>query len=303
MIRSLKVIATCALTCALLSSQSFAQSVSLNVPSAWSTLRTDSVIVKAQVDTAGLKQKQIDYTLSSVIGGATKVIAQKQVKVTDVSSDAFLAKINSNVLGGTDYLKVEWVVDSQKNEILPVGIVNLEKLPKLNPVQAKFVQENAILKEVADSTKEEHFNKCGTKEYAVFWNSKALFYVLKKSSDSSALSFSIDGKNGKNAFVSYPDRFIECKKDSVRGYHYKRNIENSALKYTELNWENEISKEIIGNKIVIKMPWFDTGIVPFDGRVIGFSAFRKDKNKVVSSNPEKALEFIPGTWGNLVLSK
>ncbi len=96
MIRSLKVIATCVLTSALIFSQSFAQSVSLNVPSAWSTLRTDSVIVKAQIDTAGIKQKQINYTLSSVIGGVTKVIAKKQVKVTDVSSDAFLAKLNSH---------------------------------------------------------------------------------------------------------------------------------------------------------------------------------------------------------------
>jgi hypothetical protein len=281
----------------------YSQTVALNSPAAWSTLRTDSVVAKAQVDTAGMKQKKVDYTLSSVIGGVTKVVTKKQVKVADVSNDAFLAKLNSSVLGGTDYLKIEWAADSQKGVVLPFGIVDLGKLPKITPVQAKMVDDGATLKNIGEAVKEEQFNKCGARSFAISWNSKALYIITKKTSDSSELSFGLDGKNGKNAFIAYPDRFIGSKKDSVWGTHYNREIVNSELKYTPLSWNNEITKEVVGEKIVIRMPWYDTGIVPFDGRVIGFAAFGKDKEKVSASNPEKAKEFIPGTWGNLLLVK
>jgi hypothetical protein len=281
----------------------YSQTVALNSPAAWSTLRTDSVVAKAQIDTAGMKRKQVNYTLSSVISGVTKVVIKKQVKITDVSNDAFLAKLNSAVLGGTDYLKVEWAADSQKGEILPFGIVDLGKLPKITPIQAKMVDEGATLKSVGNAAKDEQFYKCGERSFAINWNAKALYFIVKKSSDSSEFLMGIDGKNGKNAFVAYPDRFIGSKKDSVWGTHYNRDIINSALKYSPLSWSNEITKEVFADKIVIRMPWYDTGIVPFDGRVIGFAAFGKDKEKIIASHPEKAKEFTPGTWGNLLLVK
>ena len=211
--------------------------------------------------------------------------------------------MNSTVLGGTDYLKVEWSADSQKGEILPFGIVDLGKLPKITPIQAKMVDDGATLKSIGETVKDEQFNKCGTRSFAINWNSKALYFIIKKTSDSSEFLLGLDGKNGKNAFVAYPDRFIGSKKDSVWGTHYNREIINAALKYSPLSWNNEITKEVVGDKIVIRMPWYDTGIVPFDGRVIGFAAFGKDKGKIIASNPEKAKEFIPGTWGNLLLVK
>lgn len=281
----------------------YSQTVALNSPAVWSTLRTDSVVAKAQVDTAGMKHKTVGYTLSSVIGGVTKVVIKKQIKVADVSNDAFLAKLNIPVLGGTDFLKIEWSADSQKGVVVPFGIVDLGKLPKITPLQAKMVDDAATLKSIGEAAKEEQFNKCGARSFAISWNSKALYIITKKTSDSSEISFSLDGKNGKNAFVAYPDRFIGSKKDSVWGIHYNREMVASALKFTPLSWNNEITKEIVGDKIVIRMPWYDTGIVPFDGRVIGFAVFGKDKEKVTASNPEKAKEFIPGTWGNLLLVK
>jgi hypothetical protein len=279
------------------------QVVVLNSPAQWLTLRNDSVVAKAQIDTALNKSKVINYTLSSVIGGVTKVIAKKEVKVADVASDAFIAKVNSTVLGGLDYLKIEWAADSQKAEILPFGILALAKLPKTTPVQIKMVDSMASLKAIADGLKETDFTKIGTFAYALAWNSKALYMISKKSTDTSTLAFAIDGKNGKNAFLAYPDRFIMIKKDSVWGTHYNREFSNSKLNYTEHVWNNEISKEIVGDKIVVALPWFDSGIVPFDGREAGVAVFVRKGDKTVASVPEKAQFYIPGTWGNLVLSK
>jgi len=279
------------------------QVVVLNSPAQWLTLRNDSVVAKAQIDTALNKSKVIKYTLSSVIGGVTKVIAKKDVKVTDVASDAFIAKVNSSVLGGMDYLKIEWAADSQKAEILPFGILALEKLPKTAPVQIKMVDSTASLKAIAEGLKETDFAKIGTFSYALAWNSKAFYMISKKSADTSTLAFAIDGKNGKNAFLAYPDRLVMIKKDSVWGTHFTRDITNAKMSYTEKVWNNEISKEIVGDNIVVALPWFDSGIVPFDGRQAGIAVFVRKGDKTVAAVPDKAQFYIPGTWGNLVLSK
>jgi len=279
------------------------QVVVLNSPAQWLTLRNDSVVAKAQVDTALNKSKVIKYTLSSVIGGVTKVIAKKEVKVTDVANDAFIAKVNSNVLGGLDYLKIEWAADSQKTEILPFGILALEKLPKSTPVQIKKVDSTSSLKAIADGLKDADFTKIGTHAYALAWNSNALYLITKKSADSTVLTVAIDGKNGKNAFLAYPDRFVMVKKDSVWGTHYNRAITDGKMKYSEIAWNNEISKEIVGDNIVVALPWHDSGIVPFEGRQAGFAVFVKKGDKTAAAVPEKAQYYIPGTWGNLVLSK
>jgi len=277
------------------------QVVVLNSPAPWMTMRNDSIVAKAQVDTTVIKSRVVDYTLSSVIGGVTKVVAKKQVKISDVSSDAFVAKVNSSILGGTDYLKLEWAADSQKGEISPIGILALDKMPKVAPLQAKKVDSAAALKAVADIVKDDQFVKFGARTFALAWNQDALYIVVKKTADTAGLVFGIDGKNGKNAFAAYPDRFVCLKQDAVWGKHYDRAIEKTSLKYNEIAWNNEITKEIVGEKIVIRMPWYDTGIVPFDGRQAGFAAFIKDK--AAASYPEKAKQPIPGTWGTFVLVK
>lgn len=280
-----------------------AQVVVLNSPSPWLTMRNDSIIAKAQVDTAVLKSDKVNYTLSSVVGGVKKQIAKKQVNVTDMSSEAFIAKLGSNVLGGKDFLTIEWGADSLKGEVAPFGIVALDKVAKKAPLQVKSVDSNATLKTVAENTRDDQFVKCGTRSFALSWNKSALFIVVKKSSDTAKLVFGIDGKNGKNAFVAYPDRFVCVMKDGVWGIHYERELEKDTLKYKELAWNNEITKEIIGEKIVIKMPWYDTGIVPFDGRQAGFAAFTMNKDKATASYPEKANYYIPGTWGTFTILK
>lgn len=285
---------------------SYSQSVSLNSPAPWTTLRSDTVQVKAQVDTSLLKQKQIDYSLISVTNGVKKTVITKQVKVKDISSDAVLNKMNKELLGGTDYLRIDWKVTGtagvEKGSVSPIGIVDLTKLAK-EPVQVKQIADNIVLKDVAGTIKDDQFTKCGTAEYATVWNKKALFIVIKKSSDSSALVFGLDGKNGKNAFAAYADRFIGCKNDSVWSYHYKRDLVNDTLKYTETPWNTDITKEASGDKIAIQMSWYDPGIVPFEGRKIGFAAFQKFKGKANATIPGKASELIPGTWGDIVLVK
>jgi len=120
------------------------------------------------------------------------------------------------------------------------------------------------------------------------------------------LQFALDGKNGKNAYISYPDRIIVYapSKDSVYGIHYNRDMRNDSLIYIPKDWETGITKSKIDGKVVIKAPWYQTGIIPFEDRTIGFGAFALNSTSAqTAAVPSGAKYFIPGTWGDLLLKK
>jgi hypothetical protein len=168
------------------------------------------------------------------------------------------------------------------------------------------VAENSDAKAVAEKTGT-ICRTTGTISYSFAWNKDALFAVVKKSASGDTVKFSFDGKSAKNAFLSYPDRIVVCSPgDSiiVNGIHFRRNIENNAMVYHRQEWRNEISYEVVGDNVVVRIPWYDTGMIPFEERTIGFAAFVTDaRGRTVSQVPSSAQFFIPATWGMLLLQK
>jgi hypothetical protein len=76
------------------------------------------------------------------------------------------------------------------------------------------------------------------------------------------------------------------------------------LLYDKKEWQNEITKEIVGSNIVISMPWFDAGIIPFEERIIGAAVFATKTGGIsTSAIPAAAKFFIPATWGVILLQK
>jgi hypothetical protein len=281
----------------------YSQPVILNSPTPWMTFRSDSILIKSQVDTSQINKKTVKYTLVSFNKNVKSILATKDIKVNDITSDFFLAKTDKNIIGGINFLKIEWAADGNKGTSEPIGVVNLDKLPKVTPINCNLVDEKVALKDMPALVKDDQMVKVGNRSFGAAWNKSALYIVMPKTADSSSITFALDCKNGKNAFLSYPDRFISYKKDSLSAFHYTRDITNDTLKYTENSWATDIVREVVGEKIIIKMPWYDTGALPFDGRILGFAVFVADDSKTVASNPDKADKFIPGTWGNLLLRK
>ncbi|NLE01199.1 MAG: hypothetical protein GX640_15135 [Fibrobacter sp.] len=293
---------------ALTAIYSYSQMIAFNAPSAWLTLRNDTLVAKAQLDTAQLKQKTITVSLLQVANGSKKVLMKKNFKVTDYSMDFSFGKIKKDILGGNEFLRIEWSVPKtdEKGSIEPVGIVDLSKVSTDQKIMAVHVQDGSNADAVSGAIKPEQLQKIGSTEFATAWNKDAFFIVIKKGGDPKNIRFSIDGKNGKNAFLSYPDRIIvyDAVKDSAYGTHYSRAIISDTLKYTEEKWQTEISKETVGDRVVIRMPWYDTGIIPFEARNIGFGVFMAGTDgKVTNSMPAKAQQLIPGTYTDLVLMK
>ena len=53
----------------------FSQTISFNTPLPWVSLRNDSLIVRAQIDTSALKGKKLSLTVLSHKKGKTKTIS------------------------------------------------------------------------------------------------------------------------------------------------------------------------------------------------------------------------------------
>lgn len=296
-----------ALVCVSSVSAILAQAASFSSPASWITQRNDTVFIKAQLDTALIKKKAVSVSLLQVNEGKKKVIAKKNLKITDNVMELMFAKVGKDLVGGKEFLRLEWALadNGEKGVIEPVGILDLKKAQKSDTVKALRVQDGAEVKSVADIIKAEQFRKIGSVEFGTAWNKNALFIVMKKGQDSSKISFAFDGKNGKNAFLSYPDRVISYvpASDSLNTTHYDREIKGDTLKYTDKLWQSEIKKENIGEKVVIRMPWADIGVIPFEERMVGMGVFVELGGKIKEAIPQNAQFYIPGTWGDIFLQK
>ncbi len=296
-----------AFVCVTSVSAILAQAVSFSSPASWITQRNDTVFIRAQLDTALIKKKAVSVSLLQVNEGKKKVIAKKDLKITDNVMELFFAKVGKDLVGGKEFLRLEWALadNSEKGTIEPIGILDLKKVQKSDTVKALRVQDGVEAKSVADMIKAEQTKKIGSVEFGTAWNKNALFIVMKKGQDNSLISFAFDGKNGKNAFLSYPDRIISYipAKDSLNTTHYNRDIKVDTLRYTDKLWQSEIKKETVVEKVVISMPWSDIGVIPFEERMVGMAVFAQQDGKIMTAIPQNAQFYIPGTWGDLFLQK
>lgn len=282
-----------------------AQTVSFSSPVTWVTQRNDTVAVKAQVDTAQLKQKSLTMKLVQVENGKKKEIASKKISVTDVSLDMSFGSIKKPLVGGDSYLRIDWSVpgSTENGALYPFGIVSESVYKDLVPVKAVKVKAA----EECFQFKDDQFQSLGDVNVATGWNMDSYFFVVKKSAGAkSFVKCVFDGKNGKSAFLSYPDRFVgyNAQTDSVSANYYVREMNADTLKYRPNNWNNSITKQNSGDIVVLSVSWSDIGVLPFDERTIGFAMFAEDAGtKVTQSIPASAQRLIPGTWTNLLLAK
>ncbi len=285
-----------------------AQTITFNSPAPWQTLRNDSLIVKAQLDTAKFPKKKITLTASKIEGNKKKQIATKTFKVSDFTQDFSLGVAGMGLIGGRDYISLQWSVAGAKDSgsCAPIGIANIDKLAKSDTLHAVKSNEEIDANNFAAKAKNAKFTKIKDQEYSLLWTPTALIILCKKSAAPGAVRFVVDGKNGKNSFAAYSDKMIDytAAKDSVFAYYNERSFADS-ITYKQKPWVNEFIKASDKDIAVIRVPWFDVGIgKPFDGRVMGFSVFAlSDKAAVLAAYPEKAAVMIPGSWGNLVLDK
>jgi len=286
----------------------FSQTVTFNSPLPWVSLRNDTVTVRAQVDTGLLRDKKLSLTLASVKNGKKTVISSKTVSVKEPSAEFAFGKINRKLIGGEEYLQVSWEIKGgdEKGVIEPIGIADLSAAAPFDTVGATHLRDGISTADAASAVGDK-FVTTGDFTYAPGWNRDALFMVVKKSAKSDTAKFLFDGKCGKNAFLSYPDRIVAatvCDPVTVIGVHYTRDVQKDSLKYSSRQWNSEITHEISGDRVVIRLPWFDTGIIPFEERVVGFGVVRSDaKGQQVAALPQKAQLYIPATWGALKLQK
>ena len=76
------------------------------------------------------------------------------------------------------------------------------------------------------------------------------------------------------------------------------------MKYDRKEWFSEITEDASGDVIVVRMPWYDSGIIPFEERTIGAALFAGTTTKSRAKRiPAKAQYNIPATWGVVLLQK
>ena len=286
----------------------FSQTISFNTPLPWVSLRNDSLTVRAQIDTSALKGKKLSLTVLTQNNGKSQTLASKTFTISDPSGEFSFGKLNRKLVGGQEFIRIRWEVKGTKEtgDIAPVGIADLTKLMSNDTVKAVKIADGKTAKDAAAAIGEK-LSAVGSISYGMAWNKEALYIAVKKGDGKETVKFGFDGKNGKNAFLSYPDRFVVCTpadSEVVRGMHFERSLHTDAIDYAEKDWRSSITHEIVGDVVLITVPWYDTGMIPFEKRTIGYAAFvENDQEKAVAATPKSADFYAPATWGTLLLLK
>ncbi len=301
-------IALCIAGCA---GVAFSQIITFNGPMPWVTQRNDSITVRAQVDTGQIKKKEFTVSIDLVNDrGREESLAKKSFPINDYTVEFPVGALKQHLVGGRSFIKIDWSISetANKGSIAPIGIVALDNLPQAQLLTVLHAAEGVDPAGIASALKEDDFKTAGSANFAFAWNKGAFYVVVRKAGNpaAGAVRFAFDGKNGKNAFLSFADRVVtyDAEKDSLFGLHYSQQLSGDTLKYSEKPWPNELTKTAVNDKIVIRVPWYDIGIVPFDGRRFGLGIVTFDAAGVqMDALPKNADFYDPGTWCDVELAK
>ncbi|MFP4015342.1 MAG: hypothetical protein ACLFVQ_14745 [Chitinispirillaceae bacterium] len=285
-----------------------AQDIIVSTPSPWMTLRSDSIMLTVQADTSKLPRNKITFRVQRHTRSRISTLFSKTVKMDDISGEFFLGRVKREPLGGSDLISVKWNVPGTELEgvLGPLGIVSLNEKKDEGLAKAVRLKEGISEEQVKEALSgKKEFELAGA-ECAFGWNKEALFVAVAKGKGVSEVQFAFDGKCGKNAFLSWADRFVvyNAESDSVYGVHYKRTFDEKTIKYADMGWGEGLSALKADSVKVIKISWSDIGVIPFEERNVGFSAYAgKGSGKLTVSYPGSAQREIPGTWGDIRLEK
>ena len=284
-----------------------AQVITFNSPAPWITQRNDSIVVKAQLDTSKFSKKKIQLAVSKVENGKKVVVQTKIFKVKDITSDFALGLAKTDLIGGKNYLEIDWSIPqtAEKGLFAPIGIVKLSDSKSDVALHAVNAIGEVSAATIDGLVKDAKYTSLQNQQFTLVWNEKNLYVVVKKSAAKDWLRLAFDGKNGKNAFVAYSDKFVDYSgaNDSLAAYDYER-IYKDSISYNVKSWGNTITKFSNTNVTVICVPWSDLGLISFGGRMLGFSVYTVNAaNDVIAALPATAQQFIPGTWSTFVLDK
>ncbi len=287
-----------------------AQDVVINSPAAWLTQRDGTILVKAQFDTARIAKKSVKFTSYTVDNGKKSLVASKTVLAKTFSQDIKLGSVKGSMLGGTQYVTVEWALTDTaiKGSVFPVGVLAIEKVASKDSLKIGKVANGADCAAAAAAIGKKPFTKVGTYEIGSVWNDQSVFFACKKVAGSKDLvTLAIDGKNAKNAFLAYSDRLLVygAEKDSLSAVCYKRAMVGDTLRYTKTSWELTGKSSVVNGVFVVEVPWADLGMVKsFVGRRFGFSVMVSDNTgKSIAAYPSIAKQEIPGSWTNALLTE
>lgn len=299
----MKTLVYASLICLLAKTAITAQVAVFNNPSSWMTLREKEVEANVLLDTARAEKNSVRITLIKHANNSQRTISNRVYTIDEFPQNLVAGTLQEDVIGGEDFIQLQWSVPGTDHEgkIAPVGIAVLDSVqaePLLSVRKLSSVSDIASLrKAVGDS-----MVSAGSYSVAAGYTDSVLYlYMEKDSGQAGTITFAFDGKNAKNAFLTYSDRFISYadSTDSLSTYHYTRSFRSDTIAYERNVWYAGVSEEKNENQIMVAIPWHDLGFLPFDGRRFGLAMFVTDGAE--RAVPQAADRQLPASWGNAIL--
>lgn len=271
----------------------FGQSVSFHKPVPWITVRDAKISTKLIVDTAGPAPKSVSVTLYQFKNGKKQKIAKKNIAYEDATQDVVFGTVKEKFVGGEDYFQIEWEI--VKDSTTKQGILSPFGLSQYTLGQGETV---------TSETGKKSEKKAGVVPFSVSHDKNSIQITVSDLNTVESFTFCVDPKNGKNAFRSYPDRYITYNTvdGSVECFYVDRTLTDGKVEYKRKLWNQEVSTKKEGNSVVITIPYYDLNMKYNTGRVLGASLVVTGKDGKSYNWPSGGNQYIPGTWGNIKIA-
>lgn len=262
--------------------------LTFTAPQLWESIRSDSLLVAFNVDSADLGNK-ISLSLNKHTNGKDYVV-KSQVLTLKKTSESVTFKLPKQIVGGDDYYFIKWEDKSgskTKQVLAPLGKAPLYDLVPTNSLKIENINVTNLDKLP--------FNKVGDNSFALSWNPTELTVVVK---GSGVTSLTLDPGNLKGSFLAFSQRTIKVDfdKNETNFYYTEKTLKGDRIKYSLKDWNGDITSKIGNGVATVTIPWYELGIKPFTGRVLGIYVKNGD-----AKYPANAIGKIPATWGNFIL--
>ncbi|MFP4416100.1 MAG: hypothetical protein ACLFSB_02385 [Chitinispirillaceae bacterium] len=283
----------------------FSQVVVFNEPAPWMTLRDPKVEANILMDTAALEQNSIRVKLLKNQAGRQTAISNRTFSIQDFPENISIGAVDEKTIGGQSFLEIQWSIPGadKQGSIAPLGLAMIESAEEDTLLNVREVDEVSDAPTLGEALGDSVLSVQSYGVGAGYTDSLLYIYLRKEKDEAGTITFAFDGKNGKNAFTSFSDRYISYSdsSDTLLTYNFTRSFKGDSIEYERKRWYSSIEKAENDNQIMISIPWHDIGFLPFEGRRFGLAILLSQKNGDGFSLPQQAEMFIPATWSSAVL--
>ncbi|MGM0444579.1 MAG: hypothetical protein ACQEQV_10365 [Fibrobacterota bacterium] len=272
--------------------------IEFTAPEPWTTLRKNGIKVQfigtkeSHGETAVIRLKRISPS-------GEKTLYTKRTQISP-EGNAFDLASYFTPTGGDEFYALEWEIKGSDAEgiLAPFSYYTVSDRNEHTEHLLSYTPGD----DITDDDLIRTIKSGDTEIPGITMRSTDEHLRIAASADDS-LTVCLDPANSKTGFPVFSDRFITLSGKGSSFHYLDREMRSRGktlkLSYSPSPWNGDMTHRVSDNIHIVTIPWHSLGILPEEGRRLGFALIRNGNGLY----PQSAQKLIPASWFNVKLDK